>query len=129
MEDEIVDLKSVSGKYTNNNNKSNSRKNYIILCLIILLIISLTYNFYFLQNNNNQNRVISSSQPTYAPSINKNIENTKNMTKNKKTDMIFNTYNIHMDNIEDFYTSQILFLLPGNQCPISKLFFLNQYIL
>ena len=31
MEDEIVDLKSVSGKYTNNNNdKSNSRKNYII---------------------------------------------------------------------------------------------------
>ena len=118
MEDEIVDLKSVSGKYTNNNNdKSNSRKNYIILFLIILLIISLTYNFYFLQINNNQNRVISSSQPTYAPSINKNIENTKNMTKNKKTDMIFNTYNIHMDNIEDFYTSQILFLLPGNQCP------------
>ena len=118
MEDEIVDLKSVSGKYTNNNNdKSNSRKNYIILCLIILLIISLTYNFYFFQNNSNQNRVIPSTQPTYAPSINKNIENTKNMTKNKKTDMIFNTYNIHMDNIEDFYTSQILFLLPGNQCP------------
>ena len=118
MEDEIVDLKSVNGKYTNNNNdKSNSRKNYIILCLIILLIISLTYNFYFFQNNNNQNRVIPSSQPTFVPSIKKNIENTKNITKNKKTDMIFNTYNIHMDNIEDFYTSQILFLLPGNQCP------------
>ena len=117
MEDEIVDLKSVSGKYTNNNDKSNSRKNYIILFLIILLIISLTYNFYFFQNNNNQNRLIPSSQPTYAPSINKNIENTKNMTKNKKTYMIFNTYNIHMDNIEDFYASQILFLLPGNQCP------------
>ena len=31
--------------------------------------------------------------------------------------MIFNTYNIHMDNIEDFYKSQILFLLPGNLCP------------
>ena len=44
MEDEIVDLKSVSGKYTNNNDKSNSRKNYIILCLIILLI---TLNIFY----------------------------------------------------------------------------------
>ena len=39
LEDEIIDLKSVNGKYANNNEKSNSCKNYIILCLIILLII------------------------------------------------------------------------------------------
>ena len=28
LEDEIIDLKSVNGKYTNNNEKSNSCKNY-----------------------------------------------------------------------------------------------------
>ena len=130
LEDEIIDLKSVNGKYTNNNEKTNSCKNYIILCLIILLIISLTFNFLFFQNNNNQNKVIPSSQPTFIPSIKKNIEKFKNNTKIKKTDMIFNTYNIHMDNIKDFYKSQILFLLPGNQCPnrnLKTFFFLPIY--
>ena len=117
MEDEIIDLKSVSGRYTNNNEKSNSCKNNIILRLIILLIISLTFNFLFFLNNNNQNRVIPSSQPKIVPLIKKKIDKFKNILKIKKTDMIFNTYNIHMDNIEDFYKSQILFLLPGNLCP------------
>ena len=37
MEDEIVDLKSVSGKYTNNNNdKSNLRKNHSSHLSIVL---------------------------------------------------------------------------------------------
>ena len=44
--------------------------------------------------------------------------------------MVFNTYNIHMDNIEDFYFSENLILLPGNNCPnpnIKTFFFKPKY--
>ena len=67
MEDEIIDLKSVSGRYTNNNEKSNSCKNNIILRLIILLI---TLNINFIE-------LIPSSQPKIVPLIKKKLTNLK----------------------------------------------------
>ena len=112
MDDDIVDLKSVSGKYNINEDDSSSYKNYIIIFLVIFLIISLFFNIYFFQNSQNDNTSVSQSK--INPYNKKNISN---IIIHTKTDLAFNTYNIHMDNIEDFYSSENLILLPGNNCP------------
>ena len=112
MDDDIVDLKSVSGKYNINEDDSSSYKNYIIIFLVIFLIISLFFNIYFFQNGQNDNTSVSQSK--INPYNKKNISN---IIIHTKTDLAFNTYNIHMDNIEDFYSSKNLILLPGNNCP------------
>ena len=119
MDDEVYDLKTISGKYTHKSENSSSYKNYIIFFLVILLIISLFFNFYFFQNS--QDKTTGESQPKVFSKIKKN---------KTKTDMVFNTYNIHMDNIEDFYSSENLILLPGNNCPnpnIKTFFFKPKY--
>ena len=112
MDDDIVDLKSVSGKYNINEDDSSSYKNYIIIFLVIFLIISLFFNIYFFQNSQNDNTSVSQSK--IIPYNKKNISS---IISHTKTDLAFNTYNIHMDNIEDFYSSENLILLPGNNCP------------
>ena len=112
MDDDIVDLKSVSGKYNINEDDSSSYKNYIIIFLVIFLIISLFFNIYYFQNSQNDNTSVSQSK--INPYNKKNISN---IISHTKTDLAFNTYNIHMDNIEDFYSSKNLILLPGNNCP------------
>ena len=112
MDDDIVDLKSVSGKYNINEDDSSSYKNYIIIFLVIFLIISLFFNIYFFQNSQNDNTSVSQSKI-----IHYNKKNISSIISHTKTDLAFNTYNIHMDNIEDFYSSENLILLPGNNCP------------
>ena len=112
MDDDIVDLKSVSGKYNINEDDSSSYKNYIIIFLVIFLIISLFFNIYYFQNSQNDNTSVSQSK--INPYNKKNISN---IISHTKTDLAFNTYSIHMDNIEDFYSSKNLILLPGNNCP------------
>ena len=112
MDDDIVDLKSVSGKYNINEDDSSSYKNYIIIFLVVFLIISLFFNIYFFQNSQNDNTSVSQSK--IIPYNKKNISS---IISHTKTDLAFNTYNIHMDNIEDFYSSENLILLPGNNCP------------
>ena len=112
MDDDIVDLKSVSGKYNINEDDSSSYKNYIIIFLVIFLIISLFFNIYFFQNSQNDNTSVSQSKI-----IHYNKKNISSIISHTKTDLSFNTYNIHMDNIEDFYSSENLILLPGNNCP------------
>ena len=112
MDDDIVDLKSVSGKYNINEDDSSSYKNYIIIFLVVFLIISLFFNIYFFQNSQNDNTSISQSKI-----IHYNKKNISSIISHTKTDLSFNTYNIHMDNIEDFYSSENLILLPGNNCP------------
>ena len=112
MDDDIVDLKSVSGKYNINEDDSSSYKNYIIIFLVIFLIISLFFNIYFFQNSQNDNTSVSQSKI-----IHYNKKNISSIISHNKTDLSFNTYNIHMDNIEDFYSSENLILLPGNNCP------------
>ena len=112
MDDDIVDLKSVSGKYNINEDDSSSYKNYIIIFLVIFLIISLFFNIYFFQNSQNDNTSVSQSKIIYY-----NKKNISSIISHTKTDLSFNTYNIHMDNIEDFYSSENLILLPGNNCP------------
>ena len=112
MDDDIVDLKSVSGKYNINEDDSSSYKNYIIIFLVIFLIISLFFNIYFFQNSQNDNTSVPQSKI-----IHYNKKNISSIISHTKTDLSFNTYNIHMDNIEDFYSSENLILLPGNNCP------------
>ena len=112
MDDDIVDLKSVSGKYNINEDDSSSYKNYIIIFLVVFLIISLFFNIYFFQNSQNDNTSVSQSKI-----IHYNKKNISSIISHTKTDLSFNTYNIHMDNIEDFYSSENLILLPGNNCP------------
>ena len=112
MDDDIVDLKSVSGKYNINEDDSSSYKNYIIIFLVVFLIISLFFNIYFFQNSQNDNTSVSQSKI-----IHYNKKNISSIISHTKTDLAFNTYNIHMDNIEDFYSSENLILLPGNNCP------------
>lgn len=112
MDDDIVDLKSVSGKYNINEDDSSSYKNYIIIFFVIFLIISLFFNIYFFQNSQNDNTSVSQSKI-----IHYNKKNISSIISHTKTDLSFNTYNIHMDNIEDFYSSENLILLPGNNCP------------
>jgi hypothetical protein len=112
IDEEIFDLKSISGNYNNNEDKSSSFKNYIIIFLVILLIISLFFNIYFSQKG--QKDKPSQSQTIINPYHKKNITNILSFTK---TNLLYNTYNIHMDNIGDFYTSKNLILLPGKNCP------------
>ena len=52
------------------------------------------------------------------------IINNFNKTRHKNNNKFikFNSYNIHMNNIEKFYSNKIFFLLPSNKCPKTYFF-------
>ena len=106
MDDEAINLKNNVEIKNENKSDSNTIKNYIICFLIIFLIISISLNTYLYLNKENE------IQSYHIP---KNV--TEERTVNNKNLIKFNTYNIHIDKIEDFYSSKYLMLLPGNNCP------------
>ena len=120
MEEEAIYLKNTNSYKTKGNTDSDNTKNYIIGFLIIFLIISLCFNSY-LYLNLNKTKTHNLRRPENV--IRKSAIFPNNFIK-------YNTYNISIDSIEDFYMSENLFLLPGKNCPnpdIKTYFFKPKY--
>ena len=120
MEEESISLKN-SNTYKKIEKKDTKKiKNIIFGLLIIFLIISFSLNIYFYYN--------LYSKKTY---------NLRGAEKGKRKTAVshecfikYNTYNIFIDNIESFYTSKNLLLIPGKNCPnnnIRTYFFKPKY--
>ena len=128
MDDEIYTLKSNAVLKNENKSDSNQIKNYIIYFLIIFLLISISLNMYLYiykeekYQSNPVSKNITTNERTLNNNNNKYNNNKYNNNKynnniNNNNFIQFNTYNIYMDNIHDFYSSKFLMLLPGNNCP------------
>ena len=120
MEEESISLKN-SNTYKKIEKKDTKKiKNIIFGLLIIFLIISFSLNIYFYYN--------LYSKKTYNL---RGAEKGKRKTAVSHESFIkYNTYNIFIDNIESFYTSKNLLLIPGKNCPnhnIRTYFFKPKY--
>ena len=120
MDEEAIYLKNTNTYKVEEKTDSNIIKNYIICFLIIFLIISLCLNSYLYLNlkKSKTHNLRGSENSIRQSSINPN-----NFLK-------YNTYNIFIENIQDFFTSDNLFLLPGKNCPnpeIKTYFFKPKY--
>ena len=120
MEEEAIYLKNTNSYKARNSTDSDNTKNYIIGFLIIFLIISLCFNSYlYLNLNKTKTHHLRGSENV----IRKSAISSNNFIK-------YNTYNISIESIEDFYMSENLFLLPGKNCPnpdIKTYFFKPKY--
>ena len=86
-------------------------KYYIVAALFILLFISIYIHIDLPKKNESRDEKNA-------------IFNNFNKTRHKKNNKFikFNSYNIHMNNIEKFYSNKIFFLLPSNKCPKTYFF-------
>ena len=119
MEEEEVSLKNSDIYKIEEQYETNNIKNCIIGFLIIFLIISLIFNIYLFINNKEKTPHLRIDEKR----LKKSIIIKDNLIK-------YNTYNISMNNIEDFFSSKYLVLLPGDNCPnpdLKTFFFKPKY--
>ena len=107
MEEESINLKNSNTYKIIETTASKDIKNIIFGLLIIFLVISLSFNFYFYFNIRKEK-----------------TSNLRGSGKDKRITAVsqekfikYNTYNIFIDNIEDFLNSENLILIPGEKCP------------
>ena len=107
MEEESINLKNSNTYKIIETTASKDIKNIIFGLLIIFLVISLSFNFYFYFNIRKEK-----------------TSNLRGSGKDKRITAVsqekfikYNTYNIFVDNIEDFLNSENLILIPGEKCP------------
>ena len=106
MEDEKIYLKNTNEYPLEEETDKTDIKNIIIGLLILFLIISLILNLYFYFNGK--------KTTSHLRIDNNRLKNSDISTNNMYK---YYHYNINMNNIEDFFSSENLLLSPGRNCP------------